>query len=73
MRLARLSSVAGILLTARLGNGIPTAGSGYELDAIASAVVGGASLFGGEGSILDTVLGAILHGNAPQRRQSAGH
>ncbi len=57
---AFLSSVAGILLTARLGNGIPTAGSGYELDAIASAVVGGASLFGGEGSILGTVLGAIL-------------
>lgn len=57
---AFLSSAAGILLTARLGNGIPTAGSGYELDAIASAVVGGASLFGGEGSILGTVLGAIL-------------
>lgn len=57
---AFLSSVAGILLTARLGNGIPTAGEGYELDAIASAVVGGASLFGGEGTILGTVLGAIL-------------
>jgi ribose transport system permease protein len=57
---ALTSSVAGILYTSRLANGIPTAGEGYELDAIAAAVVGGASLMGGEGTILGTVLGALL-------------
>ena len=54
------AAVAGILMTSRLSNGIPTAGQMYELDAIAAAVVGGASLSGGEGTILGTVLGAII-------------
>jgi ribose transport system permease protein len=57
---ALLSGVAGILLTSRLGSGIPTSGQGYELDAIAAAVVGGASLNGAEGSIIGTVLGAFI-------------
>jgi ribose/xylose/arabinose/galactoside ABC-type transport system permease subunit len=57
---ALTSSIAGILYTSRLANGIPTAGEGYELDAIAAAVVGGASLMGGEGTILGTVLGALI-------------
>ncbi len=55
-----LSGLAGVLMTSRLANGIPTAGQGYEMDAIASAVVGGASLSGGSGTILGTVLGALL-------------
>ncbi|MBS3995278.1 MAG: ABC transporter permease [Alkaliphilus sp.] len=53
-------SIAGILLASRLGNGVPTAGAGYELDAIAAAVVGGASLDGGAGSIVGTVLGSMI-------------
>lgn len=53
-------SIAGILLTSRLGNGVPTAGAGYELDAIAAAVVGGASLDGGAGSVIGTVLGSMI-------------
>ena len=57
---AFVCSIAGILLTARLGNGVPTAGTGYELDAIAASVVGGASLDGGEGSVIGTVLGAAI-------------
>jgi ribose transport system permease protein len=57
---AFVCSIAGILLTARLGNGVPTAGTGYELDAIAASVVGGASLDGGEGSVIGTVLGAMI-------------
>jgi len=57
---ALMSSIAGILMTARLGNGVPTAGQGYELDAIAAAVVGGASLYGAVGSIPGTVLGTII-------------
>jgi len=55
-----MSSVAGILMTARLGNGVPTAGQGYELDAIAAVVVGGGSLNGAVGSIPGTVLGTVI-------------
>jgi len=54
------SAVAGILMTARLGNGVPTSGTGYELDVIAAVVVGGASLNGALGSIFGTVLGTII-------------
>lgn len=57
---AFLSAVAGILMTSRLANGIPTGGQGYELEAIAASVVGGASLSGAEGTILGTVLGAVI-------------
>lgn len=57
---ALFCAVAGILLASRLGSGVPTSGSGYELDAIAAAVVGGASLDGGVGSVIGTVLGAML-------------
>ena len=55
-----LAAVGAILLTSRLNSALPTAGSFYELDAIAAAVIGGASLSGGTGSILGTVLGALL-------------
>jgi ribose/xylose/arabinose/galactoside ABC-type transport system permease subunit len=55
-----MSAVAGILMTARLGSGVPTAGQGYELDAIAAVVVGGASLTGAVGSIFGTVLGTVI-------------
>lgn len=54
------SGIAGIIFTTRIGNGVPTAGQGYELDAIAAAVIGGASLSGAEGTILGTVIGAII-------------
>lgn len=57
---ALMSSIAGLMLVSRLANGIPTAGGGYELDAIAAAVIGGASLNGAEGSIIGTVVGAML-------------
>jgi len=53
-------AIAGILLCARLGNGIPSTGVGYEFDAIASSVVGGASLSGGEGSVAGTFIGSIV-------------
>ncbi|MDO5088735.1 MAG: ABC transporter permease [Leptotrichiaceae bacterium] len=54
------ASLAGIILLARLGTGEPTAGIGYELNAIAAAAVGGASLSGGKGSIQGTILGTLL-------------
>ncbi|MDR0362111.1 MAG: ABC transporter permease [Planctomycetota bacterium] len=52
--------IAGILYASRLRSGIPTGGQGYEMDAIAASVIGGASLSGAEGSILGTVLGAVI-------------
>jgi len=57
---AVMCAVAGILITSRLSNAAPTTGSGYELDAIAAAVVGGASLSGGKGSVIGAFLGAII-------------
>ena len=57
---AVMCGIAGVLLTSRLSSATPTAGTGSELDAIASAVVGGASLMGGEGSILGAFLGAVI-------------
>ncbi len=54
------SGIAGILLVSRLGAGLPTAGMSYELDAIASSVIGGASLTGAEGSAIGAALGALI-------------
>jgi ribose transport system permease protein len=55
-----LTALGGLLMTARLGVAAPTAATGYELDIIAAAVIGGTSLFGGEGSILGVLLGAAI-------------
>lgn len=54
------AAVAGMLLLARLSIGTPTGATGYELYAIAGVVIGGASLFGGRGSVFSTLLGTIL-------------
>lgn len=54
------AALAGIVMLARLGTGEPSAGQGYELNAIAAAAIGGASLAGGKGSIIGTLLGATL-------------
>ncbi len=56
------AALAGIIITARLSSAQPTAGSGYELDAIAAVVLGGTSLAGGIGSIMGTVTGALIIG-----------
>lgn len=52
--------LAGVMISARLGSAQPALGSGYELQAIAAVVIGGTSLFGGKGSILGTVIGALI-------------
>lgn len=57
-----LSALAGLLATARLGSVRPSDALGYELDAIAAAVIGGISLMGGQGSVLGTAVGAALIG-----------
>jgi ribose/xylose/arabinose/galactoside ABC-type transport system permease subunit len=54
------AATAGIVLTARLRTAEPNAASGYELDAIAATVMGGTSLFGGEGGVVGTVIGALI-------------
>lgn len=57
-----LASMAGIILTSRLYSAQPTAGNGYELDAIAAVVLGGTSLTGGKGKITGTIIGALIIG-----------
>lgn len=57
-----MAGLAGIILTARLNSAQPIAGMGYELDAIAAAVIGGTSLSGGEGTAQGTLLGALIIG-----------
>lgn len=55
-----LSGVAGVIYMARFGSAQPTFGTGMELNVIAAAVIGGASLKGGSGTILGAILGAVL-------------
>jgi ribose transport system permease protein len=57
-----LSALAGIILTSRLNSAQPTAGTAYELDAIAAVVLGGTSLSGGRGWIFGTFVGALIIG-----------
>jgi ribose transport system permease protein len=56
------AAVAGVILTSRLDSAQPTAGAGYELDAITAVVLGGTSLAGGRGWIFGTLVGALLIG-----------
>ncbi len=57
-----LASLASLILIGRLGAAEPTIGNLWELDAIAAAAIGGASLMGGKGSIVGTIIGAIILG-----------
>ena len=57
-----MAAIAGILLASRVNSGQPTIGVGYEANAIAAAVIGGASMRGGHGSISGTILGAFIMG-----------
>jgi ribose transport system permease protein len=57
-----LAGLGGVILTGRLDSAQPIAATGLELNAIAAVVIGGASLFGGRGSMLGTILGVLLIG-----------
>jgi len=57
-----MAAISGILLSSRLSSAQTNAGMGYELDAIAAVVLGGTSLAGGVGTMLGTLLGALLIG-----------
>ncbi|WP_252231040.1 ribose ABC transporter permease [Clostridium sp. ZBS15] len=56
------AAVSGVIITSRIGSASPNAGSGFELDAIAAVVIGGTSLAGGEGSVMGTIIGALIIG-----------
>jgi putative multiple sugar transport system permease protein len=55
-----LASLGGILYTSRLASATPTAGLGFELDAIASSFIGGVSVTGGIGRVTNTIIGAFV-------------
>jgi putative multiple sugar transport system permease protein len=57
-----LSALAGMVFAARLNAGTPKAGNGFELDAIASCFIGGASASGGEGTVIGAIIGALIMG-----------
>jgi ribose transport system permease protein len=57
-----MAGITGILWASRLGQGTPVVGSAYELWAVAATVIGGTSLFGGEGTVLGAILGAAIMG-----------
>ena len=57
-----MSALAGAILTSRLNSAQPTAGTAYELDAIAAVVLGGTSLTGGKGRIVGTLIGVLIIG-----------
>lgn len=57
-----LAGLAGLLFATRINSGDPTAGITYELTAITAAIIGGTNLFGGRGSILGTMIGALIMG-----------
>ena len=57
-----LSGLAGMLLATRLASGDPKSGLGFELNAIAAVVLGGTSLMGGRGTVIGTLLGALVIG-----------
>ncbi len=54
------TALAALVLVARLGTGEPTAGNGYELNAIAAVAIGGTSMAGGRGGVTGTFIGAVL-------------
>ncbi|WBU37480.1 ABC transporter permease [Homoserinibacter sp. YIM 151385] len=57
-----LAGLGGLVLTSRLNSAQPTAGSGLELDVIAAVVIGGTSLSGGVGTVIGTLIGALIIG-----------
>jgi ribose transport system permease protein len=60
--LGALTGLAGAIESARLVTGQPTAGEGYELRVIAAVVIGGGSLNGGQGTVIGTIIGALIMG-----------
>jgi len=55
-----LAALAGVILTSRIDSAVPTAGTSYEMNAIAAVVIGGASLTGGRGKVTGTLIGILI-------------
>lgn len=55
-----MAALAGLVLVGRVNSAFPLAGLGYELDAIAAVIIGGASFFGGVGTVWGTLIGALI-------------
>jgi ribose transport system permease protein len=55
-----ICGIAGLIISSRLNSAQPALGLGYELDAIAAVVIGGTSLAGGRGSVVGTMIGALI-------------
>ena len=68
-----LAALAGMEVTARLNSATPKAGTGFELDAIASVFIGGASMTGGSGKIVGVVIGALIMGVMNNGHVEHGH
>ncbi|MDD6156146.1 MAG: sugar ABC transporter permease [Lachnospiraceae bacterium] len=60
MSMGLLASIAGILFTSRLQSATPTAGTAFEMDAIASAYIGGTAVSGGIGKVTNTIIGTLV-------------
>jgi ribose transport system permease protein len=54
------TGIAGVIMASRLNSAQPALGQGYELEAIAAVVIGGTSLSGGKGTIVGTIIGALI-------------
>ncbi|MCP1110354.1 ABC transporter permease [Ohessyouella blattaphilus] len=59
---AFLAGVAGIILMARISSGAPASGTGMEMDTVTAAVIGGVSINGGKGKIIEAFIGAVIIG-----------
>jgi ribose/xylose/arabinose/galactoside ABC-type transport system permease subunit len=57
-----LTGLSGAILVSRIGTGVPRIGNGFEFDVIIAMVLGGTSIYGGEGSVIGTVIGALIVG-----------
>jgi ribose/xylose/arabinose/galactoside ABC-type transport system permease subunit len=57
-----LTGLSGSILVSRIGTGVPRIGNGFEFDVIIAMVLGGTSIYGGEGSVFGTVIGALIVG-----------
>ena len=55
-----MAGLAGLMMVGRVNSAFPLAGSGYELDAIAAVIIGGASFFGGVGTVWGTLVGVLI-------------